>query len=795
MTAKERKRQADEIVSKMTKEQKLAQLVGVFSGKYIPEDYLKSFVNGMGEVSVMPDGTTAEEEAERCERDQNSFLETSGIPAIRHNEAAVGLMEAMGTAFPLPIGVAASFNPENAALVADTARQQMLATGMRHALSPVMDVVRDPRWGRVGETFGEDPTLCAAMSVAFVKALQTDDLRNGVLATGKHFLGYAMGEGGLNMAASDIPSRELREVYVKPFQAAITEADLATVMNSYGVIDGELVIAAKSILTDLLRGEMGFDGAVVSDYMSINKMTDLHVKETPEEAGLEALIAGLDSELPMPYGYNDKMLGLIEGNPEAEAAFDRAVHCMIEAKLKLGLFDNPYARKDLLAEAYDVPTMHERALKTARESVVLVRNNGILPLDRKKKKIAVIGPHADSLRLLFGYYTYPACLDRDMSGSMADMPGMAGVAPAQDNNPYQMPFLEGSNVRGTHPDIEELIRQVVGYKTPTILEALRKEAPEIEWIWEKGCEVAGTDRKGFAAAIRAVESADLVIVVGGGKSGWGSNCTTGEGIDTDRVGLPGVQEELARAIKETEKPAVYVHLDAKPLSSEFIDSNYDAVLELWFPGESGGQPLAEVLFGVYNPAGRLPITAPAHEGQIPVYMGQRVGSGYRDDYGMVIAKYAGNGSKRPLHYFGEGLSYTQFAYSDLKLPEEVSPKGELEVSCTVTNVGQLDGDEVVQLYVTDDAASMIRPAQELAGFRRVHLEVGESKTLCFTMRVSQFAFLNRKMQWVVEAGNMTVRIGGSSENTPLCGRFRIKEDLEVDGRTRGFYAASEEFAG
>lgn len=787
MSKEEIKNRVQEIINNMTPEQKLAQLNGMFCGAMIPVALLHRFVNGVGEISAMPGNNTKEENFKAAEDEQNVIMEHCGIPAIRHNEALTGVMDADGTVFPSAIGLGASWDTSVVEKMADTIRMQMLSIGVRQALSPVMDVARDPRWGRVGETYGEDPTLCAAMSVAFTKGLQTDDLRNGIIATGKHFLGYGMGEGGLNMAVNPIPPRELREVYAKPFQAAITEAGLASIMNSYGVIDGEMVIGSEEILTTLLWEEMGFEGLVVSDYMSVNKMVDLKISECPEKAGVQALIAGLDCELPTPYGYNEKMYALIEKNESARKAFDRAVYNMVEAKVKLGLFEQPAGRASLLDEAYDRKRTGTLALKAARESIVLLKNEGLLPIKETGKKIAVIGPHADSFRLLFGCYTYPAAVDRDMSGSMSEMPGMQGLQRGAEENPNRMPYFPGSSVRGTSPAVEEAIRRNYEGRTVSILQAIRDKFKDSEITYEKGCDVAGNDTSGFEAARLAAESADLVILIGGGKYGWGANCTIGEGIDSDRLGLPGVQEDLAQEIYQSGTPAVYVHMDARPLSSEFIYSHYQAVLEIWYPGETGGRALADVLAGDYNPAGRLPLTVHRNAGQIPMYSSQKNGSGYHGGNGMVMCKYV-EGKKEPLCYFGEGLSYTNFEYSDIKVQEFASAQGEIEVNCVVENTGSYEGDEVVQLYVSDELASMLRPVQELAGFCRVHIKAGKKKRVHFSMRADQFAFLDKEMYWIVEAGKMTVGIGGSSKDIRLTGSFEITDTLRIDAKNRGFYA-------
>lgn len=777
----------DKILDNMSWEQKLAQIQGMFCGsEAIPPAILKKFPNGLGAIATITSGDGTEKQIAEAEEQQKVLKDNCGIPALRHAEAVTGVLSPAGTVFPSAIGLGATWNPDTVEKMADTIRKQMLSVGLRQALSPVMDVARDPRWGRMGETYGEDPTLCSAMSVAYTKGLQTEDLSKGVLATAKHFLGYGMSEGGLNMASNPIPARELREVYAKPFQAAITEADLGSVMNSYGAVDGDLVIGSENILTELLRGEMGFEGITVSDYMSVNKLVDLKMCKSSAEAGRRALKAGMDVELPMPYGYTQELLSMLENDEELREKLDESVRRILTIKEKLGLFERPGAYEELLEEAYDREICAAQSLKAARESIVLLENDGILPLRKDISKIAVIGPHADSFRLLFGCYTYPAAYDRDATGAMADMPGMQGVSQRGDN-PNKQPYLMGSKVRASFPPVEEKLREIYADRTITILEAIRRKCPKAQIRYEKGCEVAGYDTSGFNAAIEAAREADVVIVTGGGKYGWGGNCTTGEGIDCDRIGLTGVQEELAKAIAETGTPSIYIHMDIKPLCSEYISKYYNALLENWFPGETGGRAVADVLFGDYNPAGRLPVTAARNEGQIPVYSSQKNGSGYMDDGGMVISKYV-EGTKTPLYYFGQGLSYSRFHYSDLEVTEEVRSDGIVEVSCTVENISKRKGEEVVQLYVTDELASMLRPGQELAGFYRVKLNPGEKKRLHFRMRADQFSFINREMKWITEEGKMTVKVGSSSHDIHLTGSFQIVNTAFVDCKTRGFYA-------
>ncbi|GHU88079.1 beta-glucosidase [Clostridia bacterium] len=775
----------EDLLSRMDLAQKIAQLQCMMVAGDDPSLMLANFPNGLGEAVVFNSAQSPQDAAE-YNRKVVELISANplGIPPIIHAEAITGLNGVGATIFPSAIGLGATFNPDTVREMGDIIRRQMTSAGYRQALSPVMDVARDPRWGRIGETYGEDPTLDAEMSVAFTKGLQGGDLKSGVVVTGKHFLGYGFGDGGLNMATNPITPRELREVYAKPFQAAITEAGMQSVMNSYGTIDGEVVIGSKHILTDLLRGEMKFEGVTVSDYMAIDWLVTRKVAPDVAAAGIAALEAGLDVELPMPKGYAANLAGA------DIALIDRSVRRVLETKFKLGLFENPYPFTEEISDAYFNPANMAHSLKAARESIVLLKNDGILPLSKDTKKIAVIGPHADSIRLLFGCYTLPAGVEMGMSRSMTDMAGLdglAGMAP-EDDGFVPADLMEGCEVRKERDDVRYALQAMFGSVTPTILASVQAKCPGTEVVYAKGCEVAGTDRSGFKEALDAAKNADVVILTVGGKYGWGDTCTIGEGIDNDDVGLTGVQEELARELSEVGTPTVVVHMDARPLSSEFIKENFPAIIENWFPGITGGAALADVLFGDYNPAGRLPATAARNAGQIPVYAGQKNGNSYAANrHGFVLARY-NEGTKEPLFYFGEGKSYTEFEYGNLNIS---TADGVSQISCFVKNVGKVDGEEVVQLYVSDELASMLRPYREFAGCKRVALKAGETKTVRFTVRDDQFAFLDKDMRWVVEQGEMTVQVGASSEDIRLKGSFQIEKTRIIEGHKRGFYAKTE----
>ncbi|GHU97364.1 beta-glucosidase [Spirochaetia bacterium] len=782
----------EDLLSRMTLEQKVAQLQCTMAAGDDPVQSLSAFKDGIGEVASFSSQDTVEKVIEFNRKVVDTISKNPlGIPPILHVEAVTGVNCAGSTIFPSSIALGATFSPETVLEMAKIISKQMIAVGFRQALSPVMDVARDPRWGRVGETYGEDPTLNAMMSVAFTKGLQSEDLRNGAVVTGKHFLGYGVSDGGLNMASNPLTRREIREVYAKPFQAAITEGGLQSIMNSYGTIDNDMIIQSKEILTGLLREEMKFDGVVVSDYMSIDRLIHHHLAKDFREGGVKALKAGLDVECPMPKAYTNLLAEAVRAGEVDEALVDRSVRRVLETKFKLGLFENPYPFAELVQEAFgDAHRAH--SLKAARESIVLLKNDGVLPLAKTVKKIAVVGPHANSIRLLYGCYTFPASIEMQLGAGFGDMAGAADAGMTLPKNDRPSPgTMQGCEVIKEYPEVTQAVQALYGDKTPTIVAAIKAKCPGAEVVYSEGCEVAGTDRSKFAAAIEAARQADIVIITLGGKYGWGGCCTVGEGIDCDDIGLGGIQEEFAREIAAAGKPTVLIHMDARPLSSVWAQENINAILECWYPGLTGGESIADVLFGDYNPAGRMPITAPRTAGQIPVYTGQKLGNSYYGKKaGFVLNKYS-EGSMEPLYYFGEGKSYTQFAYSDLKADKNVSSGGKVGISFTVKNTGTVDGDEVAQLYISDKESGMLRPGKEFAGAKRLFLRAGESRQVRFTIRPSQFAFLDAEMHWIVEAGNMEILVGASSEDIRLTGMFHIDNTAEINAPTRGFYAKTE----
>lgn len=662
-----------------------------------------------------------------------------GIPAIVHDECCSGFMARSATIFPQMIGLASTWEPELAEAMTTVVRSQMSAVGVRQGLAPILDVNRDPRWGRVEETYGEDPYLAASMGVAYVRGLQGTDLREGVAATSKHFVTYGMPEGGLNWSPAHLGKRELREVFLFSFEAAVKEAGLASVMNAYHEIDGVPCGASHELLTEILRGEWGFDGIVASDYNTVQMLSEYHhLVETKAEAARLALEAGLDVELPGTDCYGEPLCQAIETGRVDMAVVDEAVRRVLSVKFRLGLFEKPLVDAGEASQAYDRPEQVELARRIALKSIVLLKNEGhLLPLDPNISSIAVIGPNADAIRHMVGDYAYPAFASL-IAGNEAE---------ADQRFPGRFPSTMIS-----------------------ILEGIRRQAsPGIVVRYAQGCAITDPSREGFAEAVQAAQDSDVAVMVMGGKSGLTGDCTCGELRDRANLGLPGVQEELAHAVLDTGKPVVLIIVDGRPAAIPELAERVPAILEAWLPGQEGGPAVAEILFGKANPGGKLPASFPRSAGQIPVFYGRKPSGGrsyqFEDYVDMPV---------KPLFPFGFGISYTQFETSDLNIsPEQISPEGKVQIQVTVKNTGERPGDEVVQLYLRDLVASVTRPIKELKGFRRVTLEPGETCRVTFTVFAAQMAFYNLQMQYVVEPGKVEVMVGSSSEDIRLRGQFEI----------------------
>lgn len=784
----------DDLMGRMTLREKVCQLSSAYA--YGGRLELGELTDGIGQVGMSNGTMTLEGNAELVNSIQKFLMEETrlGIPAIFHVETLNGGSLAEAATYPIPLGLAASFDDDLVGEMGTQIREEMIAAGQRMALAPVLDISRDPRWGRQGETYGECPTLVSAMGSAYISGIQGDSGKDGMSACAKHFLGYAASEGGLNMAGAHIGPRELKEVYAKPFAAAIQNAGLKGVMNCYLAVDGEPVTGARKYLTDLLRGELGFEGVVVADYGSVDKLSDIFgVAKDKADAGARALAAGLDVETPRRICLNDDFIRRLEDGEIPMEIVDTALRRHLSLKFQLGLFENPYADADAMRLVFHKKEHTDTSYRLACESMTLLKNeNDILPL-RGKKRIAVIGPNAANCRALFGGYTYPAFYEgmRNMLLGLSRSMGLEGVE-AQEG---QMSFLR--QMVSMMPEVEKLIENnypgVVSV-LDAVSAAAKEAVPDAEIVYAKGCENLEIDESGFAEAVKAAKESDVILFVCGGRNGSADGCTMGENVDASSIGLPGSQERLMQVLGELGVPMAVIHMDGRPLSSVWAAEHAGAILEAWHPGQMGAYAIADTLFGKNNPCGRLPVTVVRHAGQIPIYAEQNRGSGVsgRGQGNNNITQGYVDEPGFPLYCFGYGLSYTSFEISGCGVSAvEMSSHGQVLVSCTVKNIGNTAGTESVQLYFRDTAACVIRPNKELAGFARVELQPGESREVQFRFHADQTAFLDEELRWIVEAGDVELLIGDSSENLTLAGTVTVTDTRVVENGRRNYFSQKE----
>ncbi|WP_439694363.1 beta-glucosidase [Curtobacterium sp. SP.BCo] len=632
-----------------------------------------------------------------------------GIPALVHEECLTGLAAWKAATFPTPLAWGAAFDPDLVERVGAVIGASMRQLGVHQGLAPVLDVVRDPRWGRVDECIGEDPYLVGTVGTAYVRGLQSA----GVDATLKHFLGYSASQAGRNHAPVHAGPREVADVFLPPFEMALRDGGARSVMNSYAEVDGVPVAADRALLTDLLRGRLGFDGTVVADYFSVAFLEVMHgVAADRGEAAALALEAGVDVELPTGDAYLAPLVDRVRAGLLDEAVVDRAVLRVLRQKERLGLLD-PDVYEDAPPTDVDLDTPRHRALarELAARSLVLLSNDGpepVLPL-ALGTSIAVLGPNADRAEALQGCYSF------------------------------------ANHVLASHPGLP------LGFAIPTVREALVEALGADAVRFAAGCTVSGTDTDGIDEAVTAARAADVAVVVVGDQAGLFGRGTVGEGNDTASLDLPGVQRALVEAVVATGTPTVVVLLTGRPYAIGWaLDGpghRPAAVVQAFFPGEEGGPAIADLLTGVTAPSGRLPVSLPRAAGAQPyTYLHPRLG-GPSD----VTAA-----DSTPVRPFGFGLGYTSFAYEDLDTDRTVDSDGVFTVSVTVRNTGGRAGEDVVQLYGHDVQGSVTRPLAQLLGYARVALDPGESVRVRFDVPAQRFAFTGRDLRKVVEPGDVEV---------------------------------------
>ena len=728
-----------DLLGRMTIEEKVAQLLGVWNrkreiqdaqGRFDPANAKALLGNGIGEVSRPSEVARPTSGAPyRTARDQALFVNAVqkwlventrlGIPAMFHEEALHGLVAPGGTHFPVPIGLASAWDPALVERLMGVAALEGRARGTQHVLSPVVDLGRDPRWGRIEETYGEDPYLVTQMGVAAVRGYQGTSLplaADKVFATLKHFAGHGSHEGGVNTAPALVPERLLRAELLVPFQAAV-KAGAYTVMPSYNEVDGIPAHANSWLLTDVLRREWGFSGLVVSDYFGVEQMqTRHHVAADKADAAAQALDAGVDLELPDPYGFSE-LVGLVKSGRMAESMIDRSVARMLRAKFLAGLFETPYVDPDRAERVTNTPEHQALALEAARKSIVLLKNQGaVLPLDRSRvKTLAVIGPNAKGVHL--GGYS------RDPGRGVDVLSGITARAGAG----VKVVYAEGVRIT------------------------------EHEADWGGDTVVLGNpaqNRTRIQDAVKVAKEADAIVLALGtnesvSREAWADNHLG----DVADLTLMSNQEELVQAMLQTGKPVIALLINGRPLAVPLLAERVPAIVEAWYAGQEGGTAIGEVLFGDVNPGGKLPVTFPRHSGQLPVYYNRRPTS-FRNHLDLT---------REPLWAFGYGLSYTTFQLDDLRVASPaIGPGGTTEVSVRVRNSGARAGDEVVQLYIRDQVSSVTRPVKELRGFARVTLQPGDARTVTFRLGPDELSLIDRRMQRVVEPGRFDVMVGTSS---------------------------------
>jgi beta-xylosidase len=747
-----------DLLARMTLEEKIAQLGSVWVGTSADDDGIAPMQDefgdgqapleelirhGMGQLTrvfgTRPVPPAAGMRALAALQARVVAASRFRIPAVAHEECLTGLAAATATIFPTPLAWGASFDPDLVRDMAAAIGASMRAVGVHQGLAPVLDVARDPRWGRTEETIGEDPCLVGTIGTGYVQGLQSA----GVHATLKHFVGYAASRAGRNMAPVSMGRREFADLLLPPFEMAIRLGGARSVMPTYIDIDGVPATGDRSLLTDLLRDELRFDGVVVSDYYAVSFL-ELHhaVAATPGGAAALAVAAGVDVELPSVRCYGAPLAEAARNGRVPAEVIDLAASRVLRQKFELGLLDPVEASAAPVLAAsvdgegdgngdgdgaagidLDPPAHRALARRLAEESVVLLANPvGALPLD-PAARVAVVGPLADDQLAFFGCYTMPRHLG------------------------------------GKHPEA------AAGLNVTTVLSALRAELSQVSY--SRGCDVRSLDRSGFAEAVATSRSVDIIVAVLGDEAGMFGRGTSGEGCDATALTLPGVQEDLLRALADTGKPVVLVLITGRPYAIGGVAPELAAVVQTFFPGEEGGHAIADVLCGRVVPSGRLPIAMPGlAAGQPAPYLGP-----------PLAGPHAGSAvNPAPLFAFGHGLSYTTFEYTDLLISPgtDLPTDGTADISCTVRNTGARAGTEVVQLYLHDPVAQVTRPVRWLAGFARVPLGPGQARRVVFRLHADRTAFHGLAGDRIVEPGEIQVAIGGASDRPELRGSFTLR---------------------
>ncbi|MHA1728330.1 MAG: glycoside hydrolase family 3 N-terminal domain-containing protein [Promethearchaeota archaeon] len=687
-------------------------------GNFSEENAKKAFTEfGRSAVWGMAVGPEPKRMAEIANSIQKIIREETrlGIPALICSEGLHGHTANGATIFPQAIGMASTWNPELIQNIGSAIADEARAVGVFNLWHPVLDVSRDPRWGRTEETYGEDALLAAKMGVAMVKGLQgdKDSINKKTIATLKHFGGHGSPLGGRDSNMVGMSTRDMYEYHLVPFRSAVEEAGALSIMPAYHALDGIPCTSNSWLLDEVLRQQWGFEGFTVSDAGALEHLRIKHAVVADQKEAIKlALEAGLDMH-NNGSNFREPLVEMVEAGLVAVETVDKALRRILRIKFILGLFDEPFVDPSKAEEIVNSQAHKDLALETARQSIVLLKNtDGILPLSKQLGSVLITGPNADDIRNQLGDYS--------------------GSAPV-------VSILEG---------IKEKI----------------DEHTEVRYV--KGCGLKYIEEENISEAAAAAKESKLVIAVVGGSSAIGKNITCGEAFDRATLGLPGRQQELLESIFETGTPLIVILVNGRPLTINWAVEHVPAIVEAWYPGQEGGHAVADILFGDVNPSGKLPITFPREVGQLPLFYNQKP-SGRKNQYNDLD-------EQGPLFAFGHGLSFTTFEYKNLEIvPSIITPAGTVSISLDVQNTGKIEGDEIVQLYLNDVVSSVVTPTIELKGFERVSLAPGETKKVSFQLGQKELALLNRHLEWIVEPGWFAVMVGNNSADIRLKGKFSV----------------------
>jgi beta-glucosidase len=724
-----------DLLGRMTLQEKVAQMQDLLGSEIISADTIDPVkmdqrLKGIGFGVFEGMGLSVEQYGRAINTLQKYLVEKTrlGIPMLTSAEAIHGCVHGGATIYPQALALGSTFNPSLVYEMTRMITSELKAQGVTQVLSPDLDLARELRWGRVEETYGEDPYLTSRMGVAFVKGFT----ENNIICTPKHFAAHGSPSGGLNLASVAGGEREFRSIYLKPFEAVIKEVHPLSIMNAYSSYDGIPMVASHHVLTDILRNELGFKGYVYSDWESVGMLYSFHhTAENPAEAAMQAVKAGLDFEIWS--NCFEKLDSLVTSGALPVQVIDTAVGRILRAKFSIGLFEHPYPNLAALKTDIHTPQSVQLALNIARESIVLLKNeNHLLPLNNTVKSLAIIGPSADKVQ--FGDYTWTG------------------------DNRYGITPLQGIRAQAGN-------KVVVNYA--------------------KGCDIHTQNKAGIPEAVQAALKSDVAIIFVGSTSASSGhvfpNATSGEGYDLSDLKLTGAQEDLIKAVKETGKPVVVVLVSGKPFAMPWVAKNIPAILTQWYPGEQGGTAIAEVLFGKVNPSGKLNVSFPQSVGHLPVFYNY-----YPSDKGFYHKRGSEDSLGRDYVFsspdavwsFGAGLSYTTFQYESMRVSKEsLRAADTCRVEVTVKNTGQRDGKEVVQLYVRDQVSSVVTPVRELKRFEKVLIRAGQSVVVRFDLPMSELALYNADMKKVVEPGGFELQVGTASDKILLQKTIQVKEVL------------------